>query len=356
MTEEQKQWAYGCLADHAKDMIHKRVDYPPSRVDLKSINGELWSITGTENGQSSVARQGSTLRLFQEAYKSSTRPNFECVLSCEDWPRKFSNKPAFMYCTHWDREISNEDTLFPDYCFDSPTLNGRYGFPGEGNETYEDIVKKIKQAGQNPPTTNKIGWAGNIKDQWHRRELQKLYSLHPEIEIIDVSWHNRNSANAKWPVNFITYEDQIKKWRYLIDVQGNTWSDRVKFFYFSNRLVFRINRPHNEFYDKKLIPWEHYVPVDNAEDLLSKIELVKNDSKLEEHIKTNAYNFANKHLTKQSVIEHIRSIIDNTDWEEKQYQCLQEPHIENIWKSSKLYTFDQSSCQMPGNAKFSVFK
>jgi hypothetical protein len=357
MTEEQKQWAHSCLIEHANDMIDMRVKYPPSRVDLKSINGELWSVTGTENGQSSIARQTSTLRLFQEAYKSSTRPNFECVLSCEDVPRKFLNKPAFMYCTHSDETISNPNTLFPDYCFDSPTFKGRYGFSGEGDDSYEAIVESIKQSGQSQPLTNKVGWAGLIKDNWRRVEIHKRYNSHPDIEIMDVSWHINAYTGATWPPNYISYADQIKKWRYLLDVQGNTWSDRVKFFYFSNRLIFRINRNHDEFYDKFLTPWEHYVPVDNIQDLAPKIELIKNDPKLEEHIKANAYAFANNRLTKQSVIDYIKSIIDNTDWETRRLECLQENSDNpNIWEQSKLYSFDVNSCTMPRNSKFAVFK
>lgn len=363
MTEDQKQWAHGCLVEHAKDMIEKRVDFPPSRVDLKSINGELWSVTGTENGQSSVARQSSTLRLFQEAYKTSKRPNFECVLSCEDVPRKFLNKPAFMYCTHWDATISNSNTLFPDYCFDSPTLKGRYGFPGEGDDSYEAIVQSIKQAGQTEPSTNKVGWAGLIKDNWRRVEMFNLYNSHPDIDIVDVSWYknspwfDQNATGATWPPNYISYADQIKKWKYLLDIQGNTWSDRVKFFYFSNRLIFRINRCHDEFYDKFLTPWEHYVPVDNIQDLASKIELVKKDPELEKHIKANALEFANKHLTKQSVIEYIRSLIDYTDWEERQYQCDRDnSNLTDIWEKSDLYKFDPNKSEMPANSKFDVLK
>jgi hypothetical protein len=366
MTNDQRQWAHGCLIEHANDMIHNRVDFFPSRVDLKSINGELWSVTGTENGQSSEARQLSTLQLFQEAYKLSTRPNFECVLSCEDVPRKFLNKPAFMYCTHWDKTISNSDTLFPDYCYDSPTLKGRYGFTGEGDDSYEAIVESIKQAGQSQPLTNKVGWAGFIEHNWRRIEALNLYNSHPDVDIIDVSWYKNAYTGATWPPNYISYVDQVKKWRYLLDIQGNTWSDRIKFFYFSNRLIFRINRHHDEFYDKFLTPWEHYVPVDNNQDLASKIELIKNDPKLEERIKANAYAFANNRLTKQSVVDHIKSMIDDTDWEAKLKGCLQEKFDNtNIWEQTKLYSFDLqtklysfdvSSCSMPINSKFAVFK
>ncbi len=352
VTDEQKHWANKILHEHELDMIERRVDFPPSRVDLKSLNGELWCVTGTENGQSSVARQASTLKLFKEAYKLSKKPNFECVISCEDVPRVFT-KPAFFYATDPNPKISSYKTTFPDYCFDSPTFKGRYGFQGEGDDSYESLVQNIIIAGQTAPTTNKAGWAGLIKDNWLRIQLQQTYQNHSEIELVPVSWYegspwfDKNPSTNPWPKNFISYSDQVSRWRYLIDTRGLSWSDRVKFFYFSNRVILRINREYNEFYDSELVPWEHYVPVDNVEDLDKKLKIIKDDTELENKIKKQAFEFAVTKLSKQSVIQYIVNLINNTDWNElNQYYSFNQTCL----TFTNLYNFNSSAT----NWKFEV--
>lgn len=347
MTEEHQTWATNVLIDHNKDIFTKKIGFAPSRVDLKSINGELWSITGTNVDHSSLSRQQSTLKLFQEAFKKSTKPEFECVICCEDLPREF-DKPAFFYSTSWETGETNFSNVIPDYVFNSPCLRGRYGFEGEGEDNFEKVVEEIKKAGNTVPATNKIGWIGNVKDNYHREQFYELYHNHPDIEIIPMSWYKDSplftgkKAPSVWPKNFLTYADQVKRWKYFVDIQGNGWTDRVKFFYFSKRLLFRINRPYNEFYDQYLIPWKHYVPVENNEDLFAKIEIIKNDPEIEEYIIQNAYDFAINNLTKDKAVEYIVNIINTINWQE-----AQEIHLSKRTEEDKdmdyylpLYNFD----------------
>jgi hypothetical protein len=315
MDYDQKQWVAQILFEHNYDLSFN-VKYPASRVDVKSINGHLWSVRGARNGMSSTTRQNSTLALFKQAYELSTKPNFECVFSTEDVPRTTFLKPYFCYSTH-SKTPDDYSKVIPDYTFDSMNLNRRYELNEiQYDSSYVKLIDNIIKAGNEPPLTDKAGWCGNLGvwDRVRMVELHKTFPLCNLAEIIQMSWEVKDPNFPSMPKNFMTIPDQVLRWRYLIDIRGNGWSDRVKCFYFSNRLMFRIIRPHNEFYDKNLIPWVHYVPVQHVDRLAETITQVKGDLVMENEIKANALKFANENLLQNHAIEYFRKIIDETNW------------------------------------------
>jgi hypothetical protein len=64
-----------------------------------------------------------------------------------------------------------------------------------------------------------------------------------DCELIDWDRSDPNNLKAK---NFVSFHDQIARWRYLIDIEGTGYSGRFKLLLSAPRLVFLQERPHKE--------------------------------------------------------------------------------------------------------------
>ncbi|KAL7416368.1 glycosyl transferase family 90-domain-containing protein [Mrakia frigida] len=54
--------------------------------------------------------------------------------------------------------------------------------------------------------------------------------------------------------------DELNKYKYMIDVDGNSWSARFRRLMSTNSLVIKAT-VYPEWYSEALIPWFHYVPI-----------------------------------------------------------------------------------------------
>jgi hypothetical protein len=310
MHNEQSEWISKVLFEWEYDR-NVLVGLDPSRIDLKSKNGKLWSIHKPEN-----SRNVSSLFLFKKAYEKSTKPDFDIVFSNEDLPRINWIKPFLCYAT--SKQNTDPSAVAPDYTFHSLGLKGKYGSSGEANDSYAELVNEMIEAGKQPPLTDKAGWCGN-PGLHHRIELIKACNTPPLSDVCDViemNWGHPKREDG-WPQNFMTLPQQVQKWRFIIDVQGMSWADRTKFFFFSNRVILYHEREFNEYYFKDLIPWVHYVPIKNFNDYKPMVEKLLSNPLLENSIKENAFKFAQENLLQEHAIEYLRKIIDETDWKAK---------------------------------------
>lgn len=330
MLEEKQNWINKILFEYELD-INFYTSYRgfPARLDLKSKNKKLWSIHDESN-----CRSHGVYNLFKKAYELSNKPDFETAIIVEDIPRDNINKSCFYFSTI---DPNSYENVVPDYSFYSLALKGRCGYKGDINDDYESLTNAIFLAGQEPPQTNKVGWCGHagVRSRHQLVELCNKPPLSDFCEVINIDWRSPDQSR-EWPDKFMTLDQQVKKWRYLIDVTGLGWTDRTKFFFFSNRVLFYIKRNNNEFYFKDLEPWVHYVPVDDLSDLKNKIKILINDENLENKIKKNALDFAQKNLTQKRVIEFYTNLINNTNWQEKSVFNFQKATDRNLPNNLKL--------------------
>ena len=112
--------------------------------------------------------------------------------------------------------------------------------------------------------------------------------------------------------NFISFHEQIERWRYLIDVEGTGYSGRFKLLLNSPRLVFLQDRPHKEDFFQYLVPWSHYVPVKrDLSDLRANLATIKSDPQLEKSIIENAREFSRKYLSRASALQRWSDLLNN---------------------------------------------
>jgi hypothetical protein len=168
---------------------------------------------------------------------------------------------------------------------------------------YEKYFLKIRLAGEQPPLLNKMFWRGT-KYPKLRGPLVDLSEKHPDLIDARFSKPNKNDPN------FISLEDAVLNYKYFIDLQASGWSPRVKYFLQSRRLTFLQERFHKAYYEKDLIPMEHYIPIKkDLSDLVDKIKWANDNPKEVKRITGNAFDFSQKNLSISSVNKKWQSIL-----------------------------------------------
>ncbi|KAF7306225.1 CAP10 domain-containing protein [Mycena indigotica] len=91
--------------------------------------------------------------------------------------------------------------------------------------------------------------------------------------------------------------EEVYKYKYLMDVDGNSFSGRYIGLLKSGSLVFK-STVFTEFFSQWLVPFEHYIPVlPDLSDLLDKIEWAKNNDAEARAIQKAGKEFAERVLT-----------------------------------------------------------
>ena len=178
---------------------------------------------------------------------------------------------------------------------------------------YDKLCDELHEAGNvtSPTQEAKIGWIGALLVP-QRKALFDLGRQHSYIlDIIDVNWTHSDSASHAASDKYLSLPEQVRRWKYLIDVQGSGWSARLKMLFHSGRVVFIVDRhAYKEWYFQYLVPWVHYVPVRwDLSDLLENYARVEADSELQLSIQKAGMEFAMKHLTRQAALERWQQLL-----------------------------------------------
>ena len=103
-------------------------------------------------------------------------------------------------------------------------------------------------------------WAGAARRPIRRAPRSLQFDDKKDFDCELIHWDRSDPNNLK-AKNFVSFHDQIARWRYLIDIEGTGYSGRFKLLLSAPRLVFLQERPHKEDFFQYLVPWTHYVPV-----------------------------------------------------------------------------------------------
>lgn len=260
---------------------------PFNALAFRKVNGKL-EFVSCRNYET---RNESTARLISTADYLYGFKDFDWVMvntDDRDHGDSFHGLKLFSYCT----SSNSYNHVVPDFLFDN--------WPQTQFYDYNESVNELGQNGDIPAETNLLGWRGAMTHP-NRRHLLK-FTDKSKYDIEEISW-DRTNPDKLVCHNFVSMIDAPKKWRYLIDVEGNGWSARVKVFLFSKRVLFLQNRPYKEWWYEKLSPWAHYVPVNSdLSDLEYNLNLIRNDHVLEDEIRFNAFEFANKNLKRVNAV------------------------------------------------------
>lgn len=212
-----------------------------------------------------------------------------------DAPSFANGHPTFSYST-----TSGEyDRACPDFIFDH--------WAQTHIDDYEQTATELTAIGASRPATDLLGWRGAATNK--ARNALVALNDNVDFDVEMVSW-DTSDPHRHTCSNFVSLADQVRCWRYLIDIEGYGYSGRLKLLFFSRRLVFLQQRPAAEWYFPDLKPWVHYVPVRrDLTDLPTTLRLVKENPELEQHIIVNALEFAQQRLTRAAALERWAELL-----------------------------------------------
>jgi len=171
---------------------------------------------------------------------------------------------------------------------------------------YDQYFSKIRTAGESKPASSKMFWRGTNYPKL-RGPLVNLSKKYPDLIDAQFSKPNKNDTN------FISLEDAVAGYSYFIDLQASGWSPRVKYFLQSRRLTFLQERFHKAYYEKDLVPMEHYIPIKkDLSDLVDKINWANSNPKAVEEIIENAFNFSILNFSIDAINKKWLEVIEST--------------------------------------------
>ena len=247
------------------------------------------------------SRHAATSHLFLEALRT-VRPalrSFRVVVFTGDRP---ANGAAMAYC----RRDGQNVIAIPDYLF--------WYWPEIGVPDYSELTKQMVRSSASLPVIDKLFWIGNVDTHPSRKNLVRLAAERDDMRIESMGWQGGASANAsesRLPSigSFFSLPDHCR-YKYLLDMQGVGHSGRLKVLLFSGRPVFVQDRPWKEYFHDMLVPFEHYIPVEESlGDLTAKLEWARKHPSECEHITVAAQNFAAQNLTREAAVEYLRRVL-----------------------------------------------
>lgn len=263
---------------------------------VAKVNGRLY-FHGLLNYET---RNESTAKLIAQADARYGFKDFDWVI-VNTGDRDIGKAHAGLRVLSYSASGDDYSHVCPDWTFDSWT-QVQIG-------DYDETAAEISEAGDSAPTTDLLGWRGAITHP-NRYHLLR-FTDRGRFDVEEIQW-DRSDPNNLTCTNYVSLVEGVRKWRYLIDVEGNGFSARVKPFLFSKRVLFLQERPFKEWYYPKLIPWEHYVPVNwDLSDLDEKLDVVRSSPRLEDEIRMGAHDFAQKNLKRRNALERWRDVVES---------------------------------------------
>jgi Glycosyl transferase family 90 len=251
-------------------------------------------------------RSDSIIRLAQEAFEhvKDKQIHKKLLVFTEDnpvyvqQPEILQNYEIYNQCDTRERA----EHIFPDFVFDNWKQVGILNF--------DDTCASIHPAADQPPTIQKLFWIGAITHP-NRMIFIKKTSLNPHVHAIVNNWIRQPGQTKEDTLQgnqFVSLPDHTK-YQYLIDLEGNGYSGRIKILAHMNRLLFIQDRPHWDWAALQLQEGVHYVKVErDMNDFDTVFQSVLKHPEQYQHIPQQCYAFAKERLTKEMAIQRIVDI------------------------------------------------
>jgi hypothetical protein len=119
-----------------------------------------------------------------------------------------------------------------------------------------------------------------------------------------MQWRQQ-ADGSQVPENGMTLQEQMLRWRFVLDIEGKGYSGRVKMLMHWPRLLLLVDRPWTEYFYPAMKPWVHYVPVKrDLSDLIPVVRFLLDHPGLERAIVSQQNSFASRSLSRAAAVEH----------------------------------------------------
>jgi hypothetical protein len=173
-------------------------------------------------------------------------------------------------------------------------------------EDYESVCESISKEGEQPYKYDTLLWIGQLSHSTRTLFVEKFHN-HPKMKIIPLRDHWGHDLKSNDP--YISLPEHCQ-YKYLIDLQGNGYSARVKFLMHSKRPLFYQNRHLHEYWFWDLKQYVHYIPVkEDLSDFETVFDWAENNQEKVKEIAENAYEFAKNNLKREDAISRMKHIL-----------------------------------------------
>jgi len=249
------------------------------------------------------SRAAATMSVLSEALPDRA---ISLLVSLDDRPRRIPWRRHALYGAAGCPGYS--DIAAPDFVVG--------GWPEAGIFDYDETCLALAAAGASPPLTDLLGWYGNAGTIPIRKEFVRRGREHPELcELVDTSdWHRdgkrMDQTQGTASGGTMTMAQQAARFAFLIDIEGQGYSGRLKMLLHSGRPVLVQERPWKDWFWPKLIPWVHYAPVArDLSDLFAVLAVLRADRPRAAAIGAEGRKFAKTHLTRAAAITYWRQLL-----------------------------------------------
>lgn len=265
---------------------------------MKKINKKYFSIDDYDGSSERDYAIHKLIRLACELHHQN-KP-IDVQISIQD--RGSDEKGVYTFC-YPDDSPDLAPYCGPDWCC--------YWWKTANINNYLVTARLLETMGKQKPTTKKAGWVGNIyspladvPESKTRPLLKKIAEKNPSIlEAIHVSPVNGQIVQVP---NYMTLDDQVRRYKYLIDIGGNGYSGRLKMLLWTGRPILLVKRRYIEYFYKDMVPFQHYIPVkEDLSDLVQQIQWCRSHPKEASQIGENALLFAKKTFSLEQMLESV---------------------------------------------------
>lgn len=174
------------------------------------------------------------------------------------------------------------------------------------NFDYESYVQKIRKSALDTPSIHKVCWRGLARPRHsNRARLCEISNQYPDYIDAKHTGANKNKND------YLSMNDMVSRYKYLIDTQAHGFSGRLKYLMNSNRLIFMQDRFYKTFIEIDLKPFEHYIPVKyDFSDLIEKIQWAENHPQESQIINKKMFEFASKNLSVQAINQKWKNLLN----------------------------------------------
>ncbi|MEX0426799.1 glycosyl transferase family 90 [Nocardioides sp. DS6] len=203
------------------------------------------------------------------------------------------------------------DIGVPDFMFQQPLA------PSVG---WDELARDLAAAGSVPSETDLLGWMGNparIPARYRLLTWGQKHAERAEFWATGAYYPRWSPRRRLSPVarrrahQGMDILNQVRRFRYLIDVEGRGYSGRVKLLLHSGRPLFIAKRPWNEWWFTELEPFKEYIPVRrDLADLVEQLNWADSHPREALEIARRAQDFAQRILTRASVLRRWHDVLN----------------------------------------------